>query len=270
MSGVFRGMELVRPRYMCRCDTAACDALRQAVSNDGGRRYKPLWSDQAPTACMQEQGLSVPRFGAKPTAALLARSLRSLATLAALTLGLLLWAEDADARLDGELSFAAAGASALTPQAVVAALLDELVPGMAALADDATPRAAAQPGAPNGTLVGLFSRPGLLGGFAAGFLGAGLLGLLFGQGVTGGLTGIAAVLGLIFQLTLILILVRLIWTWWHGDKTSFANLSPRQLADAYGSPRHEKLPAVDSPATAESALSDPPASVGSARERPRH
>ncbi len=209
------------------------------------------------------------RFATQPTTAPLARSLRSFVTLAALALGLLFWAEDADARLDSELSFAAAGAGALTSPAVVAALLDELVPGALATLNDATPRSAAPPGSPNGTLVGLFSRPGLVGGFAAGFLGAGLLGLLFGQGVAGGLTGIAAVLGLVFQLALIVILARLIWKWWQGDKT-FAHLSPRQLADAYGSPRHERRPVVDPPTNAGTTLGEPTASAGSGHKRVRH
>jgi hypothetical protein len=212
------------------------------------------------------EGLPVQPFATQPTMVPLARSLRSLATFAALTLGLLVWAEDADARLDSELSFGGMDIGALTSQPVVAAILDD----MTAYDGATTPRSAAQPGAPGGTLVGLFSRPGLLGGFAAGFLGAGLLGLLFGQGVAGGLTGIAAFLGLIFQLALIVILARLIWTWWHDDKAGFAHLSPRQLADAYGSPRHEKLPDIDSPATIDSAFGETPSDAGSIRKRPRN
>jgi len=38
---------------------------------------------------------------------------------------------------------------------------------------------------------GFFNRPGLLGGLAAGFLGAGLFGMLFGHGLMGGLGGLA-------------------------------------------------------------------------------
>ncbi len=207
------------------------------------------------------------RFGTQPIVTPLARSLRSLVTLATLALGLLFCADDADARFESELNFTSVGAGALTTQSVVAGLLDEIAPRRMATFNETTPRTAVQPGSPNGTLVGLFSRPGLLGGFAAGFLGAGLLGFLFGQGVAGGLAGVASVLGLLFQLTLLVILARLIWTWWAGDRTRFANLSPRQLADAYGSPRHEKLPAVDGPAAAENALGERGAGNG---KRPRH
>src|SRR5262249_53094820 len=51
-------------------------------------------------------------------------------------------------------------------------------------------------GAPMGG--GFFNRPGggLLGGLAAGFLGAGLFGLLFGGGLFSGIGGLSSVLGL--------------------------------------------------------------------------
>src|SRR5262249_7937929 len=72
----------------------------------------------------------------------------------------------------------------------------------------ATPAPAQQPG-------GFFSRPGLLGGLGAGFLGAGLFGLLFGHGFAGGLGGLASMLGLILQLGLIAILGYMLWNWWQ-------------------------------------------------------
>ena len=68
---------------------------------------------------------------------------------------------------------------------------------------------------------GLFNRPGglfgggLLGGLAAGFLGAGLFGLLFGSGLFGGLGGFASILGLLIQVALVVIVARLIWSWWQ-------------------------------------------------------
>lgn len=67
--------------------------------------------------------------------------------------------------------------------------------------------AAQQPG-------GFFSRGGLLGGLAAGFLGAGLLGMLMGHGFMGGLAGFASFLGLIFQVLLIAGVAYLAWNWW--------------------------------------------------------
>jgi predicted lipid-binding transport protein (Tim44 family) len=62
---------------------------------------------------------------------------------------------------------------------------------------------------------GFFSRPGFLGGLAAGFLGAGLLGMLFGHGLGGGLGGFASILGLVLQIGLVLLVARLIWGWWQ-------------------------------------------------------
>ncbi|MBV8792909.1 MAG: TIM44-like domain-containing protein, partial [Pseudolabrys sp.] len=67
---------------------------------------------------------------------------------------------------------------------------------------------------------GSFARPGffgsgLFGGLAAGFLGAGLFGLLFGHGFFGGLGGLSSVLGLILQVALVVIVVRLLMRWWQ-------------------------------------------------------
>src|SRR3954452_8875716 len=69
-----------------------------------------------------------------------------------------------------------------------------------------------QPGTPGvgapaaNTGGGFFNRPGMgmLGGLAAGFLGAGLLGMLFGGGMFSGLGGFSSILGLILQIGLII------------------------------------------------------------------
>jgi predicted lipid-binding transport protein (Tim44 family) len=63
---------------------------------------------------------------------------------------------------------------------------------------------------------GLFGRGGgFLGGLAAGFLGAGLLGMLFGGGLFGGLGGLSSILGLIIQIVLVVVVVRLAMSWWQ-------------------------------------------------------
>ncbi len=79
-------------------------------------------------------------------------------------------------------------------------------PGAATAARPATP--ATQPG-------GFFSRGGLLGGLAAGFLGAGLIGLLMGNGFMGGLAGFASMLGLLIQVGLVVLVAVLAWRWWQ-------------------------------------------------------
>src|SRR5262249_61364392 len=72
---------------------------------------------------------------------------------------------------------------------------------------------------------GLFGRPGLLGGLAAGFLGAGLFGLLFGGGLFGGLGGFSSLLGLILQVVLIVIVARLVMNWWRRRNLAYAGPS---------------------------------------------
>jgi predicted lipid-binding transport protein (Tim44 family) len=81
-------------------------------------------------------------------------------------------------------------------------------PGQPGGAVAQAPRPATQPG-------GFFSRPGLLGGLAAGFLGAGLIGMLLGHGFLGGLGGLASFLGLILQVGLVAMVGYLLWSWWQ-------------------------------------------------------
>jgi hypothetical protein len=186
--------------------------------------------------------------------------------LVALTMSLFISAEGADARLKSEWKFGGSlarlmslpfSSAALSNNAVGNDIIGGMSIGGMSTADNsmlsgfaqqtsglAQQTWAAQPA--GGSLGGLFNRPGVVGGFSAGFLGAGVLGLVFGRGMTSELTGAASVLGLIFQLTLILMLARLIWTWWRADRSAaFAEMSPRQLADAYGRLRNEALPDVD-------------------------
>jgi hypothetical protein len=155
----------------------------------------------------------------------------SIATLAVLVLGLLTCSEDGEARAEGGSSLAAQAAL-----------------GFARLAefDNPAPADMTQPTYQGGSLGGLFNRPGLIGGFAAGFLGTGVVGLLFGRGMIGELSGFPAILGLVFQLALLGMLGRLIWSWWRLDSAAAVpDLSPRQLADAYERSRHEALPDID-------------------------
>jgi predicted lipid-binding transport protein (Tim44 family) len=78
-------------------------------------------------------------------------------------------------------------------------------PGASSVARPATPAATG----------GFFNRPGLLGGLAAGFLGAGLIGLLMGNGMLGGLGGLASMFGLLLQVGLVAIVAMLAWRWWQ-------------------------------------------------------
>ena len=156
---------------------------------------------------------------------------RQLAVFAVLAAALVIWSGEVDARLKGASSFVRSSwPSFVLPGPVSSYLVVASIDRPA-------------PGTQSGTLGELFNRPGLLGGFAAGFLGAGLLGLFFGRGLFGELGSAGSVLGLIFQLALVLMLCRLIWTRWSGrNQRAFTGLSPRQLADPYLRSRHELPP----------------------------
>lgn len=181
--------------------------------------------------------------------------LRSLVMAAALIMSLFISAEGADAELKSEWKFGGSLARLIylpISSAILGNEVFETADGTFTgrdLTDVTRSKSAMLPQAAQptgGSLGGLFSRPGLVGGFSAGFLGAGLLGLVFGHGMTSELTGAASFLGLIFQITLILMLVRLFWTWWRVERTAgFADMSPRELADAYGRLRNEALPDVE-------------------------
>jgi predicted lipid-binding transport protein (Tim44 family) len=85
-----------------------------------------------------------------------------------------------------------------------------------------TPNRPSQPGAatagrPNtpATQPGGFFGRGMLGGLAAGFLGAGLIGMLMGNGFMGGMAGFASMLGLLLQIGLVALVGMLAWRWWQ-------------------------------------------------------
>jgi predicted lipid-binding transport protein (Tim44 family) len=118
-------------------------------------------------------------------------------------------------------------------------------------------RSMTQPGQPGGSVAqrpatspggSFFNRPGFmgggfLGGMFAGFLGAGLLGMMFGHGFGGGLGGFASILGLILQIGLIILVVRLAMLWWQ-----------RRNAPAYASTAAGPAPAPGPQANYRSAM----------------
>lgn len=63
---------------------------------------------------------------------------------------------------------------------------------------------------------------GMLGGFAAGLLGAGLIGMLFGGGFFSGLAGLTGFLGLLLQLALIAGIVMLVMRFVRGRREAVA------------------------------------------------
>jgi predicted lipid-binding transport protein (Tim44 family) len=87
---------------------------------------------------------------------------------------------------------------------------------------------------------GFFNRPGggLLRGLAAGFLGAGLFGLLFGGGLFSGIGGFSSILGLLLQIGLIVLLLRWAMSWWQRRQISepaYAGGNPPEQSSIYRS-----------------------------------
>jgi predicted lipid-binding transport protein (Tim44 family) len=154
------------------------------------------------------------------------RALTVVAIVAAAT-GLL--ASGADARIGGGLSSGSRGSRTFsappsTSTMPSASPMERTVtqPNIA----NPRPSLAPSPG-------GFFGRSGIWGGLAAGFLGAGLFGLLFGHGMMGGLGGLVSFLGLIFQLGLIALVAMFLWRWFQ-----------RRNQPAYAGPLYRNSPST--------------------------
>ena len=139
---------------------------------------------------------------------------KAIAVVLALALPTALAITSADARVGGGFSSGSRGSRTFSAP-----------PSTSTAPGTATPfnRTYSQPGA-NSTAPmggGMFNRPGgsMLRGLAAGFIGAGLFGLLFGGGLFGGLGGLSSILGLILQIVLVVFLVRMAMSWWQRRHT---------------------------------------------------
>jgi predicted lipid-binding transport protein (Tim44 family) len=157
--------------------------------------------------------------------------LRPLLAIVAIVGALALALADADARVGGGSSSGSRGSRTFsappsTNTAPSARPIERSVTQPSATNRPTTPATA-----PSG---GLFGRPGFLGGLAAGFLGAGLLGMLFGHGLFGGLGGLSSIFGLLVQLALIGGVAWLIVRWWSRRSqpaAAYAGPVPRQTYD---------------------------------------
>ncbi|WP_407180225.1 Tim44 domain-containing protein [Bradyrhizobium sp. STM 3562] len=143
------------------------------------------------------------------------RAVQAIAVLLALAVPTLSAVGPADARIGGGFSSGSRGSRSFS-----------LPPSTSTAPGTAQPfnRSFSQPSSPSfrpGMGGGFFNRPGgLLGGLAAGFLGAGLLGLLFGGGLFSGIGGFSSILGLLLQLALIFFLARWAMNWWQRRSTA--------------------------------------------------
>ena len=153
---------------------------------------------------------------------------QTLAVALSLALPLMVAVSSADARIGGGSSMGSRGARTFS-----APPSTSTAPGTAQPFN----RTFTEPGTPGTSTAGggFFNRPGggMLRGLVAGFLGAGLLGMLFGGGMFGGLGGLSSLFGLILQIGLIVIVVRLAMSWWQRRTTpAYADAAPAGSAGA--------------------------------------
>lgn len=148
---------------------------------------------------------------------------QAIAIVLSLAVPLLLAISSADARVGGGFSSGSRGARTFAAPPSTSTAPGSAQPLNRTITQPGSPGL----GAPAPAGGGFFNRPGrgMLGGLAAGFLGAGLLGMLFGGGMFGGLGGLSSIFGLILQIGLIVIVVRLAMSWWqrrHETASAYA------------------------------------------------
>src|SRR6476660_5893131 len=145
--------------------------------------------------------------------------IRALAIVLSVALPLAVVVSEADARVGGGGSSGSRGSRTYSAPPSTTTAPGAAQPMNRTFTQPGSPGMGA-PAAAGAAKGGFFNRPGLLGGLAAGFLGAGLLGMLFGGGMFSGLGGLSSIFGLILQIGLIIIVVRLAMSWWQRRHTS--------------------------------------------------
>jgi predicted lipid-binding transport protein (Tim44 family) len=155
---------------------------------------------------------------------------KAMAVVLSLAVPLVIAIASADARPGGGGSMGSRGARTHSAPPPTATAPGTAQPMNRTMTQPGSPATAAAPAAAGG---GFFNKPGMgmLGGLAAGFLGAGLLGMLFGGGMFSGLGGLSSIIGLILQVGLIILVVRLAMMWWqrrHTPASAYASSGQTQ------------------------------------------
>ena len=145
---------------------------------------------------------------------------RAFAVVLSLAIPLAMAISSADARVGGGSNSGSRGSKTYSAPPSTTTAPNAAQPMNRTFSQPGAPAAAgAAAGAAKG---GFFSKPGMgmmMGGLAAGFLGAGLFGMLSGGGLAGGLGGLSSIIGLVLQIGLILIVVKLAMSWWQRRHT---------------------------------------------------
>ena len=146
--------------------------------------------------------------------------IRALAIVLSVALPLAIAVSEADARVGGGGSSGSRGSRTFSAPPSTTTAPGTAQPMNRTFTQPGTPGVGA-PAAGAANKGGFFNRPGMgmLGGLAAGFLGAGLLGMLFGGGLFSGLGGLSSIIGLLLQVALIVVVVRLAMSWWQRRHT---------------------------------------------------
>src|SRR5450432_3138811 len=156
---------------------------------------------------------------------------RAIAVVLSVALPLILAVSSVDARIGGGMSSGSRGARTFSAPPSTSTAPGTAQPFNRTITQPGSPGLGAPAAAGGGFFNG--SGRGLLGGLAAGFLGAGLLGMLFGGGMFSGLGGLSSIFGLILQIGLIVIVVRLAMSWWqrrHAAAPAYAGAAPGPAA----------------------------------------
>jgi len=169
--------------------------------------------------------------------------IRALAVVLSVALPLAMVISAADARVGGGSSSGSRGSKTYSAPPSTTTAPGAAQPMNRTFTQPGTPAAgAAAAGAAN--KGGFFNRPGMmggmLGGLAMGFLGAGLFGMLTGGSLFSGLGGLSSIIGLLLQIGLIIIVVRLAMSWWQRRHTpasaSAYAAGPAPAAEGPGAP----------------------------------
>jgi predicted lipid-binding transport protein (Tim44 family) len=137
----------------------------------------------------------------------------------------------ADARVGGRSSLGSRGGRTFSAPPSTSTAPGTAQPFNRTITQPGSPGMAGPAAAGAASKGGFFNRPGMgmLGGLAAGFLGAGLFGMLFGGGMFSGLGGLSSIIGLILQIGLIILVVRLAMSWWqrrNATASAYAGPTP--------------------------------------------
>ncbi len=165
--------------------------------------------------------------------------IRALAIVLSVALPLAIAISEADARVGGGSSSGSRGSRTFSAPPSTTTAPNAAQPMNRTFTQPGSPGMGA-PAAAGAAKGGFFNRPGMmggmLGGLAMGFLGAGLFGMLTGGSLFSGLGGLSSIIGLLLQIGLIIIVVRLAMSWWqrrHTPASAYAT-GPAPAAEGPG------------------------------------